>query len=1662
MNRLRTLSVLLGVALCAAARAGNTYTLGNPKPAKIRVDFLNPDFSDGWLERNDAFVATAGYTTTDAISEQTAVTLGQYRLLSAEAGFSWERSKPEYWLADRLDAPADVDWNATYACYLDQEEREDPSVNGFLFNPDPTDPCVYVVRGGTQRFRWVTKSGATNDMSYVVGQSCAGRPRRIFWTDSPYNAPPVSLAGKFVKFYGDPDILTLKYGIETKVMGDVTTVVSNKVVSGLYIDPTSQTLYAAGELSGMVIMAYYETGNFDNLLSVQAVEVCRPEVIPLKGTIGQALAPSGTGYSGEGLAANVTAGIGDSRDVRGDFLYQHSGKFSYSPKNGAVFPIRPTEGNRWNAEIYWMETDPMGVRWPFELDQYDSDWPESDFVFVRGDAKDENGVADYGAPIVIPNDYAAVLEKYQEPEGHAIGVNDDNTFETTGEGWSLLRLTANDNIWFLPIHSILRSDKDYFTLKPTRIDVGQEVALRSGSRSGVVPGRCFMADGSVPCYLYKAVSGTQYATNLYHDASSTTNASDTSTGSTNSVPSALYPIATGEKNLEVWWYAVKQEEDMPKPITVPTLPQVFRPVWPDPEAAPQIVIASQKGSANKMRYAHNASAYFDGDDAVLSLPDRRFFPSRAGTIMFWTRPKHYVDGTEDLSQPQAPSALLSLGHGPSYAFGTPKVSIAIEDGGELVVRSNGSVILSAPMVSLPPANAWTHVALTFNGSLSVLYFNGVPVAEGPGIEPDEIGDYIRGNYAGSVEWFAPENADFPPTAVGREIAEILFFSRAIPAESIYEEGLRTHTGTEAGITCYCSFRPQEDLTSEFQSVGGDLRTFEERIGKTQCIAINVSSVLPGAPSLDSCVIESDSEPKVYYQNDASGPGYNPNEEHAFVKEGSGGYVAWALRSDLNTADTPPPGVFVTYMRDGKPKLQFYHVLLTNETWTALSDVCEAGLALPGPHPIDMFDDPWLAEDYWDIGEGAVGPAYRDRKGQLWARAAGKLPIHMFYRMQDGFWFPQYEAGLQPAVGTPLPWLSMIDNPTGSDTDPNKRAPAAWTWDVRWPENVPTMKIGQTLTVAENGLPEVWDAKSVAVVYPDPEEAEETVLLTDPTVIQSLDFDYNDLALLGLSVDKDGGLSYRGGKYYFTKLPPVISSRVYVDATNGKFCVMGRRETSAAGVNVLYPDVLCDSERKALENIVDPGMRNSQPAAYGRWLDLCGSIARDPVLPNAVFRDGTEISTVYRPADHYALTAMGGTNYVVLIENDAEKFMSVSGVETNMLDGVAEGDPITMRVLRVEPRYYTGRVLTREDAENLLSQQLSVLYAESFGGRPEDFTFDWRSASPNANGSIPDEYDDTQVYSMRADVSADPSAGVGVNRFVIGGQGDTLANMVNKYWICRYRAATTNSPAFKSMGFAWSDWCAPPALAEGWVQRVLNNITPFTPRMTDLYDNKAETATSMIQLAGPPFQGDVALNQDNITDVGLIQLYETILNKAESMSLMLGLDDAGANKQLLLAVERLGDLYTVLGDEAYSDAKNPTIGFGSNLAQLDDEPYVDFAGASSGLFCFDNQVGSLLDEELALLRGRTGESAPSVTLPPYYNRLIWNFTRGITAGEVAYAVNYNIEGTEAVSLGEEQAATMYPQGHGDAYGHYLSALKGWYRLLRNPNFSWGEPARARRP
>lgn len=289
-----------------------------------------------------------------------------------------------------------------------------------------------------------------------------------------------------------------------------------------------------------------------------------------------------------------------------------------------------------------------------------------------------------------------------------------------------------------------------------------------------------------------------------------------------------------------------------------------------------------------------------------------------------------------------------------------------------------------------------------------------------------------------------------------------------------------------------------------------------------------------------------------------------------------------------------------------------------------------------------------------------------------------------------------------------------------------------------------------------------------------------------------------------------------------------------------------------------------------------------------------------------------------------------------------------------------------------------------------------------------------------------------------------------NIAVVGGSassplGSPLLAMSDNYFTMRYRPkAAANNVA----GTGWSRWM-PAKLVEGWIKRVLAGINPFNQRIRDLLNNPVNTDVSLLTQAGTRWEGNVALNLENINDFGLIEIYETVLNRGRDMSINSGYDYSPANDALLLAAGYLNDLYQILGNEAYADAANPTI-------SIDDQTTITEVNTSR--FAFEGQVSSVLEEELALLRGRDDFLAPGVQTAPAYNRLYWNYTRGINSGEALYAVNYNIKEkagspTANGTLDAADAQRMFPQSHGDAYGHQLTALKGYYSLLTNPNFTW---------
>lgn len=1591
-----------------------------------------------------------------------------------------ELSAPQYYLGDKIALPeGEVDWNKLY------DDRETYS-HHFLI--DAVGKAVYAVAGGTATFTWPLLDSTSVEMVFQIAYSCKGRPKRVFWTNNPYKGPVVSLNNSFVKLVGDPNLLNLVKRDTTIVLPGVNdsnqeVVINQEVVHGIYIDESSNSIHVIqgdrtkyGDLRGQFVAAYYESGSYEELLGLQVVEVSQPEPVMLKGYVGEPLKPDGGGFPIDGLQAYPT--MITPTDDKGDYYYQHLATTANNPQHRQVFPLRPTNSANMRLQVWWKEADPFDTLWPFEQSTYDCVWSEHPLTQVVG----VDGGTSLPLMVGAQSGYTATVERcFEGVETVTQDVSNASytvTFEAGAtEGYWTLRLTSGDNIWFVPVRAVANTNTDWFSADAVEWLVGEEIVPRGGDLSGL--GNISYAtevNESLPGYIYEHTSAPIWNPQLYQQPSA-----ETSLESISSLPSAIFPVCAAKKDaekrqIEVWWQGSYQQEGMPQPITSPTLVQRYMPRWPEMDEAPAIVLASGLGSAGKSVAQSGKAMKLATPESALELPARRFF-NEGGTLAFWMNRNTTTYGQ-----------LIHLG-GPLSDF---TVNLSLKAGDlitEIVgLATDGTTKTQRTLSATTELDdkTWLFVALTLEEAENpklTLWINDEAkavkhlqksVAEDSGFT-DTLVDANTGaqlsdtapawSKTSALSQFAISNGmigafeESAPAAAGVLLDEISLWRQALTETELQSLRYAHPSEADAGLAMAYTFEAADDL--EVLATTETLRTVTEVVTEKQFFGDHLIAHTPGAPLMGSGIIISDTEPTIYRQPDTEATGYNPNEEHAFIRTGNGGYTVWAFRCDLNKDkhgnETSAPGVLVSYSLGGKAKMKWIGVQATSPEYPTFSGVCTAGSILPGPHPFDLMPEPWLEEITWEDSLNPNTPAYRDRKLQVWARCAGDLSIKMFYRNDPTFDFTtEVTYDSQGAIE----WL-----PEGSYTDFNGAAVDAWKWTILWPEKVPEIKLGQTLTTAVNGLPEVWNAKSMALVYTNA-----TAVLFDPTVIQStgpkpttdyattLDF----VRFLGIVPGEDG-VNYKGGRYTFTQSPASVADRFYIDTTADlSSCIRlrGEMEEKQAGTKMLHLNVLNAQERAELVALFN----QKSPAITNCWNLLVGegsSFAKAPIEPSkTTFPDGKakhELITEYLPADHYALVAKGvstnQTGYLTLLEND--------NPDPTIVD---EGDPISMHIVKVVPELYTGALLVREDPTNLLSQQLSVLYTEGFAGDADDFIFEWKWAEPTASGRIPENYEAGYLLHAREE---------GLTRFLIGAQGDTLENMVNRYFVMRYKPKA-GSAVLEALKAAiqerdgdktdiadddprlWSDWCGP-TLAEGWIQRVLNNVTPFTQRMTDLYTNPTETAVTMIQQAGGPYVGDVALNQDNLTNVGLIQLYATLLNKAETMSINQTSGTGAVNDQLLLAATRLADLYCVLGDEAYADALNPTIGFGADFARIDDSNIgIDYGALSSALFCFDNQVPSLLDEELALLRGRSAEDAPSKQTGPWYNRLVWNFTKGINAGEVAYAVNYNVTGSDSGVLDEETAAKLYPQGHGDAYGHYLSAVKTYYRLLRNPNFSWGTP------
>lgn len=814
---------------------------------------------------------------------------------------------------------------------------------------------------------------------------------------------------------------------------------------------------------------------------------------------------------------------------------------------------------------------------------------------------------------------------------------------------------------------------------------------------------------------------------------------------------------------------------------------------------------------------------------------------------------------------------------------------------------------------------------------------------------------------------------------------------------------------------------------------------------------------------------------IYRQPDPTLPGYNPNEEHALLIDGN----VHALRDDLNLATSSEPFVLLEYTdsADNRPAMRVAKVVRESATYPLVYDKI-AGTPLTPPMPLALLPLPLESDNTvrneeveMDVDplpfadEFTGSAAYRkftfaDRKGTHWLFrgphlgevAPAQKPsfgMKFYYYQREDFDFPALPLDAQPSAGEILPFIAD----TGSGTS------VTLTYLPKWPDDsslaveqhsvVPELARGETLAGAKtsytNGgaLPQVMGQSSAQLLYQQSVANGgldvPSVALHDPIRAKNAPIERLPDSVL---------TSDYAGKTYFQGLPPSLQNRFYYDAVNNELTLIGEFVDEVAtedyfNLNQLSTQdvsdlkAICDSDDddKTTWDAAIDGL-STELETFRESATVSGSYEVKTDLNQTIgVKERSGITDPDTAVAAYALSSTGtGTGYVTLLFGNGEAFTD-------------SADPVVMQIIKVSEELYPGdlKVLF---SSNPLDEKVTVRHSGDYGGNPENFEFRYRYAFNDSSGQAPllpqDNSEpssawldpDTNPFSLGGSilVGADPSAVLSNPAVLMGDVNYTMS----------YRLKVSGQAADSG----WSDWTTP-ALVEGWIKRVLAKITPFNQRMTDLYSNSINTDVSLITQAGTRWEGDIALNMENINDAGLIGIYETVLNRGKSFTINSDLDTATTNNALLLAAGYLNDLYTILGNEAYADAANPTI-------SIDDKDSVTEVNTSR--FAFEGQVANSLDEELALLRGRDDFASPGTGFAPVYNRLWWNYTGGINSGEALYAVNYNIVEKEGSSTADgivdaADAQRMFPQGHGDAYGHYLTALKGYYKLLTHPYFTW---------
>ncbi len=726
----------------------------------------------------------------------------------------------------------------------------------------------------------------------------------------------------------------------------------------------------------------------------------------------------------------------------------------------------------------------------------------------------------------------------------------------------------------------------------------------------------------------------------------------------------------------------------------------------------------------------------------------------------------------------------------------------------------------------------------------------------------------------------------------------------------------------------------------------------------------------------------------------------------------------------------------------------------------------------------------------------------DHKNGAWVVSGDSgFTARFFYPLQPDFWYPsKQDAPLSlKSVGDCIPLLPALNYASVPQSlgvfDANlivRSTPVNIHYDTAWPTNLPVLKVGETLTYAGGefkadnpsapGLPGVIGFAAGQVVFDSQNPAMAAgqfassfaARLISPLDTRALACSVASLpANLASPASKD--VTVNGDSWSFNNLPPSLQKRIFfkpLDKLNTAAPpgvlglrgyvndrTLGAPDLTAAPppVYLLEPNILTATERDALKAAASSTDPNFQ--AWSKLIDALYTLSRNPNLLTVVgnWLVGLEPSAAGLGQPE-PLTGLGPG--LALVTNPA--LLDPARPQTNSYVTIAENNhpslgeaPVALHVIKIDPtQRYRGATKTILPP-NVFDEKITLRHTADFGGNVDLVAFSWWSHEEDGTVQMGDVPPGPTGNSPAWSPFTDANGVAGLNQIELNGNPALL--LADNLFFVRYRFAATPLPPQPG----WSDWAGAAnssiqdlngdgrpdyqaQLAPGWVKRVLDGINPYEARVKDFgKSDSPSTAASIIQQLGEPFLGPVALNATPsvVQNLGLIELYETVLQRARALSVDSSAVTVtpGINAALLLASTRLADFYTILAREAWTDALDPTIGYGKSD--------IDNGIVESPMFSFENQLPTLLDEELALLRG-VDQSLGR----PVFNRLFWNFTK--SEGEAAYALNYQITDVNKDGLIDvNDARTLFPMGHGDAWGHYLSAMRKRYDLLTTPSFVW---------